>query len=56
MSSAVPEGRYAWVQVVRGAVELNAQPLSAGDGAATEERALRLKATEPSEVLVFDLA
>jgi quercetin 2,3-dioxygenase len=56
-SLPVPEGRYAWVQVVRGAVALNDQPLSAGDGAAaTEERALRLKATEPSEVLVFDLA
>jgi len=50
-------GRHAWVQVARGAVELNGQKLAAGDGAAvSDERALGLQATDPAEVLVFDLA
>ncbi len=49
--------RKAWLQVVRGAVELNGKPLQAGDGAAmTEEERLELKAREASEVLLFDMA
>lgn len=49
--------RHAWVQVLRGAVEVQGQTLRAGDGAAlTEEAALTLRATENAEVLVFDLA
>jgi len=51
------EGRHAWVQVARGAVTLNGQPLAEGDGAAaSREPALILAATERAEVLVFDLA
>src|SRR5213082_1990935 len=51
------EGRHAWVQVARGAVTLNGQPLAEGDGAgASRESALILAATERAEVLVFDLA
>ena len=50
-------GRGAWVQVTRGAVELNGWALRPGDGAAVEDDAeLRLSATEPAEALVFDLA
>jgi quercetin 2,3-dioxygenase len=50
-------GRHAWVQVARGAVELNGQQLKQGDGAAiSEERELRIVGTEPSEILLFDLA
>ena len=50
-------GRRAWVQVSRGAVTLNGQPLAQGDGAGvTDEAALTIGATESSEVLVFDLA
>jgi redox-sensitive bicupin YhaK (pirin superfamily) len=50
-------GRHAWVQVVRGAVDLGGQPLSAGDGAAVSDEAeLALTAREAAEVLVFDLA
>lgn len=50
-------GRHAWVQVARGEIELNGQTLSAGDGAsASEERTLKIRATSPAEVLVFDLA
>jgi len=49
-------GRSAWVQVARGAVTLNRQPLQAGDGAGVrDEPVLRLAADEPAEVLLFDL-
>jgi redox-sensitive bicupin YhaK (pirin superfamily) len=49
--------RHAWVQVARGAVLLNGEPLSASDGAAvTDEAALTIRATQPAEVLLFDLA
>ena len=50
-------GRYAWVQVATGGVTLNGNALKAGDGAAVgEETRLTVKATEPSELLLFDLA
>lgn len=52
----IPPGRHAWVQVARGELTLNGQPLSAGDGAAlADEKALTLNATSNAEVLVFDL-
>jgi quercetin 2,3-dioxygenase len=50
-------GRHAWVQVARGAVNLNGAALQAGDGAAiSNETEVRAEAREPSEVLLFDLA
>jgi redox-sensitive bicupin YhaK (pirin superfamily) len=51
-------GRYAWVQVARGAVKVNGQELKAGDGAAVaKEDKLRLTGSaDSSEVLLFDLA
>ncbi len=51
-------GRSLWVQVARGAVHLNGEMLTAGDGAAvTEESAITLTgAAAESELLVFDLA
>jgi redox-sensitive bicupin YhaK (pirin superfamily) len=49
--------RHAWLQVARGAIEINGQTLKQGDGAAlSQERALKIVGTEPSEVLLFDLA
>jgi redox-sensitive bicupin YhaK (pirin superfamily) len=49
-------GRYGWLQVVRGALDLNGTALAAGDGAAlANEQAIRLRADRDSEVLVFDL-
>jgi redox-sensitive bicupin YhaK (pirin superfamily) len=49
-------GRHAWLQVLRGAVQLNDLPLAAGDGAAvSDEKSLTVLATEPSEVMLFDL-
>jgi redox-sensitive bicupin YhaK (pirin superfamily) len=52
-------GRHAWVQVARGAVEVNGTRLSQGDGAAvSHERLLRLigRGAGEAELLVFDLA
>jgi redox-sensitive bicupin YhaK (pirin superfamily) len=49
-------GRHGWVQVLRGGLELNGEPLSEGDGAAISEiKELNLVAKQASEVLVFDL-
>lgn len=57
VSHALSPGRHAWLQVLRGQVQLNGRGLSQGDGAAiSEEPALSIKAEGPSEVLVFDLA
>jgi redox-sensitive bicupin YhaK (pirin superfamily) len=48
--------RHAWVQVARGAIDLNGQRLEAGDGAAVSgERALTLVGVDSGEVLLFDL-
>lgn len=51
-------GRVAWLQVVRGAVQVNDQTLTAGDGAAiTQEAQITLQgASSDAEVLLFDLA
>jgi redox-sensitive bicupin YhaK (pirin superfamily) len=54
---SLKSGRHAWVQVARGAVELNGKELKQGDGAAVSKEAeVRVKANEPAEVLLFDLA
>jgi redox-sensitive bicupin YhaK (pirin superfamily) len=51
------EGRYAWLQVAKGSVELNGKKLNQGDGAAvSEERQLVVKGSSQAEVLLFDLA
>ena len=50
-------GRSAWLQVAAGSVVLNDIALKQGDGAAvTQESNLRITASEPAEVLLFDLA
>jgi redox-sensitive bicupin YhaK (pirin superfamily) len=49
--------RHAWVQVARGAVEINGQALNQGDGAAaSDESQITLVGRESSEILLFDLA
>ena len=54
---AVADGRHAWLQMVRGRVDLNGTALAAGDGAAVSgEGALEMVALEPSHFLLFDLA
>lgn len=50
-------GRYAWLHVARGQVDVNGEQLSAGDAAAFEQAAtLSITGREASEILLFDLA
>ncbi len=54
---AIAPERHAWVQIALGAVELNGEARKTGDGAALSgEPLVRVTATKPAEVLVFDLA
>jgi redox-sensitive bicupin YhaK (pirin superfamily) len=54
---ALAPDRCAWVQVIRGRVQVNGQVLGAGDGAGLRgESRLTLSQGESAEVLVFDLA
>ncbi|MBV8229106.1 MAG: pirin family protein, partial [Planctomycetaceae bacterium] len=49
-------GRHAWLQVLRGSAQLNGVPLQTSDGAAvSDELSLTVLATEPCEVMLFDL-
>jgi redox-sensitive bicupin YhaK (pirin superfamily) len=49
--------RHYWIQVVRGAILLAGRSLGAGDGAAASgETSLRFEASEPAQVMLFDLA
>jgi redox-sensitive bicupin YhaK (pirin superfamily) len=48
--------RVQWLQVARGAVDLNGQQLTVGDGAAiSDEAALTLRAEGSAELLLFDM-
>ena len=50
-------GRHAWLQVLRGSVEINGQQLATSDGAAvSDETNLTIRAAEPSEVMLFELS
>jgi|ERR1700677_254909 len=52
----IQPGRAAWLQVLRGNVNVLGNDLSAGDGAAiTDENSVTVQAAAPSEVLLFDL-
>jgi redox-sensitive bicupin YhaK (pirin superfamily) len=49
--------RHAWIQVVKGTVNVNDTPLATSDGAAISlETSLNIKASEEAEILLFDLA
>jgi redox-sensitive bicupin YhaK (pirin superfamily) len=53
----LPQGRYAWLQVAKGSIELNGKQLQQGDGAAvSEEQKLTIEGKQDAEVLLFDLA
>jgi redox-sensitive bicupin YhaK (pirin superfamily) len=53
----VAPGRAAWVQVIRGELDVGGTPVEAGDGIAVERAGvLALAARAAAEVLVFDLA
>jgi redox-sensitive bicupin YhaK (pirin superfamily) len=52
----MPETRYGWLQVARGAVDVNGEPADQGDGAViVGESKIEITAREPAEVLLFDL-
>ncbi len=57
LSHALASGRKAWLQVARGNLELNGQPLGTGDGAAIRDEAkLTVTAkTDGTEFLLFDM-
>jgi redox-sensitive bicupin YhaK (pirin superfamily) len=49
-------GRYGWIHVARGAVNLNGQHLEDGDGAAiADESQLTIRGEREAELLLFDL-
>lgn len=51
------KGRYAWLQVIKGELDLNGNQMKPGDGAAvSEEEVLTIKADSESEIILFDLA
>lgn len=53
---ALAKGRHAWIQMVKGNVDVNDVSLEQGDGAAiSNEEQIAFKANEESEFLVFDL-
>lgn len=58
VSLELKEDRHAWIQVVKGSLEINGEFLEKGDGAAiSEEKILKIKAFEDeTEFLLFDLA
>lgn len=55
LTHPLANGRHAWIQVVRGTIDVNAQQLQDGDGAAvSDERALHFSGR--GEFLLFDLS
>jgi quercetin 2,3-dioxygenase len=56
LTHALAGGRHAWLQVLRGKVELSGLAMSAGDGAAiSDELNLGVRSHSSSEVMLFDL-
>lgn len=48
--------RHAWIQVLRGEIEIDAMRLAAGDGAAvSDQSAVSIAAATEAELLLFDL-
>lgn len=56
ISHTLESERHAWLQVLRGAVSIDGQSLTTSDGAAiSDETVLEITATEPAEIMLFDL-
>lgn len=53
----IAEGRHAWIQLIRGSIDVNGTTMDAGDGAAiSEETLLTIRSYEAdTEFLLFDL-
>ena len=58
LSYDLAEERYAWLQVIKGKLEIGGETLDASDGAAiSKKELLKIKALEnETEFLLFDLA
>ena len=57
VARTLARGRYAWLQVIKGAVDANGQILETGDGATIGPGdQLELVAVSPAEVLLLELA
>jgi redox-sensitive bicupin YhaK (pirin superfamily) len=58
VSYDLTEKRYAWVQIVKGSLEINSETLEASDGAAiSETETLKIKSlADNTEFILFDLA
>ncbi len=59
LAHSLAPGRCGWIQVARGAVQLNGQSLGVGDGIAIDqEQSLTITGigADPAEVLLFDMA
>ena len=57
LEHSLAPGRSAWVQLIRGEIQLNEVSLGAGDGAAVNhEGILRITSAADSELLLFDLS
>ena len=53
---AMDERRYAWIQVARGSINVNAENAQQGDGVViVGESNLKVKAQDDAEILLFDL-
>ena len=53
----VAPGRYAWIHVAKGSVQVNGEVLRAGDAAAIDRAGkVEIVGQDTGEVLVFDLA
>ena len=53
----IPKNRHAWLQVVRGRVDVNGEKMAYGDGlAVSDEDRLSVTGDGPAELLLFDLA
>lgn len=56
VTHSLRSGRHAWVHVAEGEVTVNGQTLTAGDAVAvSDEPELKLTASKPGQVLLFDL-
>jgi redox-sensitive bicupin YhaK (pirin superfamily) len=57
LAHPIAVGRYAWLQVVRGIVEIGGGELREGDGVGfAEERSIEVTARSDAELMLFDLA
>lgn len=56
LTHTLADGHIGWLQIVRGELSLNGQPLKSGDGAAIEGvSALTIIAADETEFLLFDM-